>query len=393
MTKPLCIMLVAAEASGDDRGAGLMAALKRRLGPDSLRFVGLGGQGMAAEGLSSPFDMSELSILGLVEGLKAYPRVIRRADEMAALALREQPDVAILIDSWGFTVRLAQRLKAQTPNLLVVKYVAPQVWAYRQGRAAALAKTVDHLLSIHSFDAPFFERVGLPTTFVGNSTLNLDFSGADPDGLRRRLGIGPEAPVLLVLPGSRPSEIERVGPNFAEAVALLKAVRPELQVIVPAASTVAEMVRTRVAGWPHRAHVVEGEADRYSAMQTATVALACSGTVTTEVALAGTPMVVGYRLAPLTYAIIKRLIRTKYVTLFNIAADAFVAPELIQEACTGPNLARELALRLDDPILRQAQVEAQNAALAKMGRGGPDPSEAAALAVLKLLGRNEPLKI
>ncbi len=387
MSRPICIMLVAAEASGDNRGAELMAALKRRLGEGAVRFVGLGGARMTAEGLASPFDMSELSILGLVEGLKAYPRVIRRADEMAALALRERPDVAILIDSWGFTVRLAQRLKAQTPELLVVKYVAPQVWAYREGRAAALAKTVDHLLSIHTFDAPIFEKVGLPTTFVGNSTLNLDLSAADPDGLRRRLGISPEAPLLLVLPGSRPSEIERVLPPFAEAVALLKAARPGLQVVVPAASTVAEMVRTRVAGWPHRAHVVEGEADRYSAMKAATVALACSGTVTTEVALAGAPMVVGYRLAPLTYAIIKRLIRTRYVTLFNIAADAFVAPELLQEACTGPNLARELALRLDDEDMRRRQVEAQSAALAKMGRGGPDPSEAAALAVLKLLGR------
>lgn len=388
MTRPLCIMLVAAEASGDDRGAELMAALKRRLGPDGVRFVGLGGAGMAAEGLTSPFDMSELSILGLLEGLMAYRRVVRRADEMAALAQRERPDVAILIDSWGFTLRVAQRLKAQTPELPVVKYVAPQVWASRPGRAAVLAKTVDHLLSIHTFDAPFFEKVGLPTTFVGNSTLSLDLSAADPAGLRRRLGIGPDAPVLIVLPGSRRSEIERVMPPFEDAVALLKAARPDLQVIVPAAATVADAVRARVAGWPHRAHVVEGEADRYSAMKAATVALACSGTVTTELALAGVPMVVGYRLGPVTYAILKQMIRTEFVTLFNIAAQRFVAPELIQSDCNGPALAREVAQRLDDPALRQAQVAAQDEALTKMGRGGPDPSEAAALAVLKILGRS-----
>lgn len=389
MSRPLCIMLVAAEASGDDRGAGLMAALKRRLGPDGVRFVGLGGEQMTAEGLVSPFDMSELSILGLLEGLLAYRRVVRRADEMAALARREQPDLAILIDSWGFTLRVAQRLKAQTPDMPVIKYVAPQVWASRPGRAAVLAKTVDHLLSIHTFDAPFFERVGLPTTFVGNSTLSLDLNDADPMALRRRLAISPEAPVLIVLPGSRRSEIERVMPPFEDAVALLKAARPDLQVIVPAASTVADIVKARVAGWPYRAHVVEGEADRHSAMKAATVALACSGTVTTELALAGAPMVVGYRLGPVTYAILKRLIRTDYVTLFNIAAQAFVAPELIQEDCNGPALAREVALRLDDPALRQAQVDAQDVALDKMGRGGPDPSEAAALAVLKILGRSE----
>lgn len=389
MSRPLCIMLVAAEASGDDRGAGLMAALKRRLGPSEVRFVGLGGDRMAAEGLVSPFDMSELSILGLLEGLLAYRRVVRRADEMAALARREQPDVAILIDSWGFTLRVAQRLKAQTPHMPVVKYVAPQVWASRPGRAAVLAKTVDHLLSIHTFDAPFFEKAGLPTTFVGNSTLSLDLSDADPAALRRRLAIAPEAPVLVVLPGSRRSEIERVMPPFEDAVALLKAARPDLQVIVPAASTVADIVKTRVAGWPYRAHVLEGEADRHSAMKAATVALACSGTVTTELVLAGAPMVVGYRLGPVTYAILKRLIRTDYVTLFNIAAQAFVAPELIQADCNGPALAREVALRLDDAALRQAQVAAQDEALDKMGRGGPDPSEAAALAVLKILGRSE----
>jgi lipid-A-disaccharide synthase len=388
MSQPLCIMLVAAEASGDDRGAELMAALKRHLGRDEVRFVGLGGERMAAEGLSSPFDMSELSILGLLEGLMAYRRVVRRADEMAALARRERPDIAILIDSWGFTLRVAQRLKAQTPELPVVKYVAPQVWASRPGRAAVLAKTVDHLLSIHTFDAPFFEKVGLPTTFVGNSTLSLDLSAADPAGLRRRLAIAPDAPVLLVLPGSRRSEIERVMPPFEDAVALLKAARPDLQVIVPAAATVADTVRARVAGWPHRAHVVEGEADRHAAMKAATVALACSGTVTTELALAGVPMVVGYRLGPVTYTILKRLIRTDYVTLFNIAAQEFVAPELIQGACNGPALAREVALRLDNADLRQAQVAAQDAALDKMGRGGPDPSEAAALAVLKILGRS-----
>ena len=388
MSQPLCIMLVAAEASGDDRGAELMAALKRHLGRDEVRFVGLGGERMAAEGLSSPFDMSELSILGLLEGLMAYRRVVRRADEMAALARRERPDIAILIDSWGFTLRVAQRLKAQTPELPVVKYVAPQVWASRPGRAAVLAKTVDHLLSIHTFDAPFFEKVGLPTTFVGNSTLSLDLSAADPAGLRRRLAIAPDAPVLIVLPGSRRSEIERVMPPFEDAVALLKAARPDLQVIVPAAATVADTVRARVAGWPHRAHVVEGEADRHAAMKAATVALACSGTVTTELALAGVPMVVGYRLGPVTYTILKRLIRTDYVTLFNIAAQEFVAPELIQGACNGPALAREVALRLDNADLRQAQVAAQDVALDKMGRGGPDPSEAAALAVLKILGRS-----
>lgn len=383
MAEPLCVMLVAAEASGDDRGAGLIRALRKRLG-DQVSFVGVGGTQMAAEGVKSPFDISELSILGIFEGLLAYRRVIRRADETAALAAREKPNVAVLIDSWGFTLRVAHRLRKLDPKLKLVKYVAPQVWASRPGRARTLASAVDHLLSIHVFDAPYFEAEGLPVTFVGNSTLTLDFSSADPLRLRRSLGIAPDAPMLLVLPGSRPGEIARVLPPFAEAVKLLKAERPDLAVVIPAAPTVAAAVREQAKDW---AQVVEGEEAKRDAMKAATVALACSGTVTTELALAGAPMVVGYRLGKLTHAILKRLIRTPWITLFNIAAKDFVAPELVQDDCNGPALAREVGRRLDDPDLRARQSAAQTAALLKMGRGGPDPSDAAADAILKIVGR------
>jgi lipid-A-disaccharide synthase len=384
VSRPLTVMLVAAEASGDDRGAGLARALKRRLGA-GVRFVGVGGERMAAEGLDSPFDISELSILGLLEGLLAYPKVVRRADETAAVAAREKPDVAVLIDSWGFTLRVAQRLRKRDPRLPLIKYVGPQVWATRPGRARTLAQAVDHLLSIHAFDAPYFEAQGLPVTFVGNAALTLDFSKADPGRLRAEIGASPDQPILLVLPGSRPGEIARVMPAFEDSVNILKGQRPELQVVVPAAPTVADAVKARVASWRHRAHVIEGEAGKLDAMKAATVALACSGTVTTELALAGVPMVVGYRLGPVTAVIVRRLLRTKYITLFNIAAGQEIAPELVQEDCTGPRLAAEIARRLDDPKLRAAQIAAQYAALDKMGRGGPDPSEAAAEAILKIV--------
>jgi lipid-A-disaccharide synthase len=384
VTRPLTVMLVAAEASGDDRGAGLAKALKRRLG-DGVRFVGVGGRQMAAEGVESPFDISEISILGLFDGVLAYPRVRRRLNDAAALAAREKPDVAVLIDSWGFTIRLAHLLRKADPELLLIKYVGPQIWATRPERAKSLARAVDHLLTIHAFDAPMFEAAGLPVTFVGNAALSLDFSAADGSRLRADIAAGPDDPVLLVLPGSRPSEIERVLPAFEDTIKILKEQRPGLHVVVAAASTVSDVVRARVAGWPHRAHVVEGDAAKLDAMKAATVALACSGTVTTEVALAGVPVVVAYRLGPVTYAVLKRLIRTRFITLFNIAAQAFVAPELVQDDCNGPALAREVAMRLDDPALRRSQVEAQSAALEKMGRGGPDPSEAAADAVLEVL--------
>lgn len=382
--KPLKVMLVAAEASGDALGASLARALRARLG-DAVTFVGVGGAKMAEQGVESPFDIAQLSILGIFESLKAYPRAMARLKDTVALAAREKPDVAVLIDSWGFNIRLAHALRKLDPNLPLVKYVAPQVWAYREGRAHALAKAVDLLLSIQPMDRPYFDAAGLRNVFVGNSALAKRFDHADPARLRASIGASASEPILLVLPGSRPSEIERVMPAFEDAVRRLKRQRPTLQVVVPTAYTVAEAVKARVAGWPFRAHVIEDEGLKDDAFLAGDVALACSGTVTTELALAGRPMVVGYKTGAITYAIIKRLMKPRWITLFNIAAGRAVAPELIQQDCEGERLAREIAIRLDDPALRDKQVAEQYLALDKMGRGMPDPSEAAAEALLSFL--------
>ncbi|MCE3290356.1 MAG: lpxB, partial [Caulobacter sp.] len=256
MTKVLTVMLVAAEASGDSLGAGLARALRARLG-DGVRFVGVGGEKMAGQGVQSPFDIAQLSILGIIEGVRALPMVKRRVAETAALAARERPDIAVLIDSWGFTLRVAHALRKLDPKLPLVKYVGPQVWASRPGRAKTLAKSVDHLLSIHGFDAPWFERQGLPVTTVGNPTLIRDFSGADPDRLRAHIGAAPTDPILLVLPGSRPAEIKHVFPPFENAILRLKKDRPNLQVVMPLAATVAASVKARVAAWPFQPHLID----------------------------------------------------------------------------------------------------------------------------------------
>lgn len=380
-----CIMLVAAEPSGDVLGAGLMRALRARLGSD-VRFVGVGGGMMQAEGLDSPFDIKDLAILGWAEGLKAYPRVIARADQTAALAAREKPDVAILIDSWGFTVRVGQRLRKLDPKLLLIKYVGPQVWAARPGRAKTLARTFDHLLSILGFDAPYFERYGLPVTKVGNPALSRTMHDADPRRARDSLGAGEDDPILLVLPGSRPSEVERLMAPFGEAVALLKQARPNLRVALAAAPSVAEAIAARASQWACKPHLVQGEGPKRDAMRAATVALACSGTVTTELAMAGCPMVVAYKVSPLSAILIRLVIRTRFITLMNIASGRAVVPEFIQKHCNGPELAAALAERLDDPRLRASQAADQAAALALLGPSdGPDPSQTAADAVIGLL--------
>jgi lipid-A-disaccharide synthase len=380
----LCIMLVAAEPSGDALGQGLMRALRRRLGRN-VRFVGVGGPLMTAEGLDSLFDITELSIWGWAEGVKAYPRVIARANQTAALAAREKPDAAVLIDSWGFTLRVGQRLRRRDRGLLLVKYVGPQVWAARPGRAKTLARTFDHLLSILAFDAPFFEREGLPVTKVGYPALAMKLD-ADPERARNRIRADKDDQILLVLPGSRPSEIERLMPPFGEAVALLKQTRPGLQIMLAMAPSVAKAIKDQAALWAYPPHLIEGEVPKLDAMRAATVALACSGTVTTELAIAECPMVVSYKVSPISAFLIRMMIKTRYITLLNIAADRAVVPELIQDACTGPALARAVAARLDDAHLRAEQIADQTAALDLLGpRDGIDPAQRAADAVIGLL--------
>jgi len=373
------VMLVAAEASGDALGAGLARSLKAQRA--DIELVGVGGPKIAAEGITSPFDISELSVLGWIEGLRAYGRVKARVSDTVAFAMRVRPDAVVLIDSWGFTIRVAKAIRAVLPEVKLIKYVGPQVWASRPGRAKTLAGAVDHLLALYAFDAPWFEREGLPTTVVGSQALHVDMSGADPAAFRRARGIGDDAPLLLVLPGSRPGEIRLMTPVYEAAVARLKAERPGLEVAVVAAGTVATDVTTRVAAWPFRAHLVS-EADKYSGMKAATVALATSGTVSTELALAGAPMVIGYRFQPLSYAIMKPFFTGKYATLFNHAADAEIARELIQKDATPERFAAEVGRLLEDPVSRADQAMRQTAALDLMGREGRDPSEIAAEAVL-----------
>lgn len=381
----LKVMLVAAEASGDMLGAGLIHQLRAQRPDLDMSFVGIGGARMKEAGVTSPFDISELSILGMLEGLKALPRVRRRVKEAAAYAQAEKPDVVILIDSWGFTLRVAHALRKIMPGVPLIKYVGPQVWATRPGRARTLAKAVDMLLALHPMDAPYFEREGLKTVVVGNPALNVDFARADPDGYRRSLGLAAADPLLMILPGSRPAEIRRLMPVFRDVMLRLAVEHPNLTMIMPVAETVRDLVVDATRDLALRFVLIESEGDKYSAMKAADLALACSGTVSTELALAGCPMVIAYKVEPLTYWIFKTIATIKHVTLFNIAAGKTIAPEFIQDACTSDKLVEALDERLDDKIMRYKQVEEQFAALDIMGRGQRPPAELAAKAVLEFL--------
>ena len=377
-------MMVAVEASADGLGADLAIALRARLGP-SMRLVGVGGPKLTAQGLESAFNPRSLAVVGVFNALAAYPQVLRRARQTGVIAAVERPDVAILIDAWGFNLRVARALRRADPNLPLVKYVAPQVWATRPGRARTLAGAVDHLLTIHSFDSPYFEQQGLTTRFVGNPALNRDFSGADESRFRDSIGAGPADRILLLLPGSRAAEIDRLMPVFGAAAATVQSGRPDLRIVLAVADGMSDRVEAHLARWRHRPVVVEQEARRLDAMRAATVALACSGTVTTELALAGCPMVVAYKLGPLTQLVARALLRTRYITLFNVAAGALVAPERLQGACRADVLAADLAALLDDEPRRRAQICAQSAALDLMRGGVVDPIAEAADAILAVM--------
>jgi lipid-A-disaccharide synthase len=386
MSAPKRIFVVAAERSGDLLGAGLIREMKTRAG-DELVFAGLGGSAMAEEGVESAFDISELSILGFVEGIKAYRRVVKRVDEIVAQALDWKPDAVVLIDSWGFMLRVAQRLRDQAPEIKRIKYVGPQVFATRPGRAKTLAEAVDHLLTIHSFDAPYFEAEGLETTFVGNPSLERKLKG-DGAGFRARHAIPEDAPVLAVLIGSRKSELSRMFNCLAEAASRLQAARPDLRIIVPLAGPIAAEARERLAGDGRFAGaVLVEEAEKPDAFAAADVALACSGTVTTELATLGVPTVTGYRVGWMTWAIARALnvVKSRYISLVNIAADEELIPEFVQTRCTGAKLAEETGRLLDSPEDR-AEISARLRATTQSMRGEGGASAKAAEAVLKILG-------
>ncbi|WP_323761301.1 lipid-A-disaccharide synthase [Maricaulis sp.] len=376
------IYLVAAERSGDLLGADLARALVGLTGGD-VTLSGIGGSAMAEAGIASQMSIDGLNILGWIDGLKAYKRVKQSVAEAVERILAARPDTVVLIDSWGFTLRVARGVRAVDPSIRLVKYVGPQVFATRPGRAAVLADTVDELLTILSFDAPFYTPHGLPVTFVGNPTLERLPSG-DGAAFRARHGIGDADQVLVVLLGSRPSEIRRMTPPFADALRRLLDQYPGLRVVLPVADPVAGDVDAVIAAHDSLASAIRvGEDEKADAFAAADQALACSGTVVTELATAGVPTVTSYKLGWITWAIARafNLIRTRHISLVNIAADERVIPELVQLNCTGSRLADAVDGLLRDPAGRKAMSVRLRSITATL-RGDGQASIRAAEAVL-----------
>ncbi len=387
MTEGPLIFLVAAEASADGLGARLMRALKEETG-GRVRFAGVGGPAMAGEGLASLVPFGELNIMGIVEIVPHIARVLRRVRETIAAAKAMGPDAVVTIDAPAFSFRVQKKLKGS--GALLVHYVAPTVWAWRPRRAKMIAGFLDHLLCILPFELPYFEKVGLPASFVGHSVVEQDGIAPDGTGFRARHGLG-DAPVLCVLPGSRIGEVSRLLPVFGETVRLLVAERPSLRIVVPTMASVAPLVTAAVAGWSGSPVVVESIEEKHHAFAAATAALAASGTVNLELAVAGVPFAIAYRVSRLSYAIGRMMVKVPSIVMTNILLQRNVIAEFLQDKCRPELIAVEVGRLLGDPEARRAQVEASREAARLLGRGGPPPSTRAAKILLDLIGRRAKL--
>lgn len=380
------VFVVAGEHSGDALGGKLMEVLNQRL-TGRIRYLGVGGENMARQGLESQFPLDDVAVMGLASILPKLPLIVRRVYQTVDAALSAEPDLVVIIDSPEFTHAIAKRIKRQRPDIPIIDYVSPTVWAWRPGRAKKMARYVDQLLALLPFEPAAHARLGgPPTTYVGHPLIErLDWlHELDQNELAARLGINDGEQVIVVLPGSRSTEVSRLMEPFRQTMEELAKRGHKPHVIIPVVETVRDLVEAGCEGWPSPPHLVSGEDDKFKAFKLARAALAASGTVTLELALAGTPMVVGYRVDPIASRL-RFLVKVPSVILANLVLDETVFPEFIQEACEPVTLADALELLLKDTPEREAQLEALARVPGKMLIGDQSPSEAASDVVLQLL--------
>ena len=380
------IFLIATEESGDRLGAHLMKVLRQRLG-DAVRFEGVGGRSMAREGLRSLFPIEELSIIGFSAVVKQLPKVLRLIRQTDTAVLRAGPDILIIIDSPDFTHRVARRVRARDATIPIVDYVSPSVWAWRPSRARAMRVYVDHVLALLPFEPEAYRRLhGPPCTYVGHPLIEqLSSLKPGPQDSARRNGT---PPVLVVLPGSRRSEIRHHMAIFGEALERLQARGKAFEVILPTMQHLLELVSEGVKTWKVAPQIVVGEQERRAAFRIASAALAKSGTVTLELALAGVPMIAAYRAGAIEAWFVLRAVTVQSVILANLVVGENVVPEFIQDDCTADNLAGALGEVLSDSPMRQRQLEAFARIDDIMSTGNQSPSVRAADIVLATLRKS-----
>jgi lipid-A-disaccharide synthase len=376
------IFIVAGETSGDNLAGRLMSALRRATG-DRVRFAGVGGPQSEAQGLTSLFPMSDLSVMGLAEVLPHLPRLVRRINQTTAAARSLTPDAVVTVDSASFSLRLAHHLRGT--GIPVIQYVAPQLWAWRPGRVKKLAKRVNHIMALLPFETSFFAKHNIPSTYVGHPAIETGADRGDGPAFRDRHRLPADAAVLCVLPGSRAGEVRRLIPVYGEALLALKAAYPDLRIVIPVAHAAADLVRAMTQNWPFQVVFAEME-ERFDAFAASDAALAKSGTVTLELALAKVPMVVAYKVSAATAFLVRRMgVSVEHASLVNLLAGRLVVPEFIQEECTAPKLAAAVTEILSSESARESQLQGFGEVAKALGDPEPPPSERAAKVVLDII--------
>ncbi|MFW9266352.1 lipid-A-disaccharide synthase [Pseudomonas sp. D2-30] len=373
----LRIALVAGEASGDILGAGLMRALKAQ--HPAVEFIGVGGPLMQAEGLESYFPMERLSVMGLVEVLGRLRELLARRKKLIQTLIEEKPDVFIGIDAPDFTLNI--ELKLRQAGIKTVHYVSPSVWAWRQKRVLKIREGCDLMLTLLPFEARFYEEKGVPVRFVGHTLADTIPLEADRAAARQALGL-PEGPLVALMPGSRGGEVSRLGGLFFDAAERMRTMRPDVRFVLPCASPQRRgQLEALLAGRDLPVMLLDGQS--HQALAACDAVLIASGTATLEALLYKRPMVVAYRLAPLTFWILKRMVKSPYVSLPNLLAQRLLVPELLQDDATAESLANTLLPLIDGGEEQTRGFDEIHRTLRR------DASNQAAEAVLTLIGKKQ----
>jgi lipid-A-disaccharide synthase len=386
------IFIIAGEHSGDALGGKLMAALNAR-SEAPLIFSGVGGEEMAEQGLKSLFPLSDVAVMGPLAILKRLPQLVRRVYRTVDAAIAAAPDLVVIIDSPEFTHPIAKRIRRKCPDIPIINYVSPTVWAWRPGRARKMRAYIDHILALMPFEPDVHARLsGPPCSYVGHPLVERDewIRSLDPEALARRLGIDRSRPVLVVLPGSRATEVRQLMAPFGQTIARLRAGGVDPQVIIPAVATLRPQIEAALADWPVTAYITEGVEDKFRAFRLADAALAASGTVTLELGLAGTPMVVAYKVDAVA-ASLRFLLNVPSIVLANLVLQENAFPEFIQEDCNPETLSPALAALLTDSDERKRQRKAVARVRSTLRASGDTPSARAAEVTIRILsgGRAE----
>ncbi len=389
MTPAPKFFIIAGEPSGDRLGAALMAGLQQ-LSP-SVEFAGIGGPLMQAQGLQSLFPMEELSIMGIVEVLPKLRHLLRRVQQSADAAVAFGPTALITIDSPDFCLRVSKKVKAVS-DIPVVHYVAPSVWAWRPERAVKMARSVDHVLTLLPFEPPLMQEAGMSADFVGHPVVAEPRADAQAVAdFRAAHGIGPNQPVLTVLPGSRSGEVARMGPVFRDVVLRLGVEAPEVRVIIPSVANRVEELQQMFAGSgaiildPRGRPPEETEAEKRACYAGSAAALATSGTVSLELAANDVPMVIAYDMNPITGYLTRRMALVSTVTLVNIVTDTRAVPEFLFRDCNADTIYPAIHRLLSDPQAGAEQHDAMRATMQALGQGGEPPGLRAARSVLEFV--------